>query len=229
MDHELERVVAAWRLSAASDELAKPASEETIAEAERALGRPVPDGLKTLYRFSNGMGPLGGNLTVVPLLDTERADGEEIGLVNLGDRLRSWDWPIPDEVLVFGGNGGDDQFGIWYPSGAPADGPTPVVMVGSIFEPGCLALAGTDLPKFLLAWSGYYLALLDAPTEALDALGLPDSLRRIDADGSLAPYFRWADPALPDPEPDPYSQRMDAGGVAAVIEGLRRSGGLRQP
>jgi hypothetical protein len=229
MDQAIERVLAAWRLSAARGELGEAASEGTIAEAERALGRPVPYDLKVLYRFSNGMGPLGGNLAVVPLHDTEHADGEEIGLVNLGDRLRSWDWPIPDEVLVFGGNGGDDQFGIWYPSGAPADGPTPVVMIGSIFEPGCLALAGTDLPKFLLAWSGYYLALLDAPTEALDALGLPDSLRRIDKDGSFAPYFRWADPSLPDPVPDPYSQRMDAEEIAAVIEDLRPSGDLPEP
>jgi hypothetical protein len=223
MDRAIERVLAAWRISAESDELAEPASEETIAEAERALGRPVPDDLKTLYRFSNGMGPLGGNLAVVPLLDTDHADGEEIGLVNLGDRLRGWDWPIPNEVLVFGGNGGDEQLGLWYPSGAPADGPTPVVMIGSIFEPGCLALAGTDLPDFFLAWSGYYVVLLEAPAEALDALGLPGSLRKIDADGSLAPYFRWADPSLPDPEPDPYSQRLAVEDIAAIIEELRRS------
>lgn len=216
----IHRVFAAWRLSAGSDELGEPASEETIVEAERALGRPVPDDLKTLYRCSNGMAPLGGNLTVVPLLDAERPNAEVVGLVNLSDRLRSWDWPIPDHVLVFGGNGAGDQFGLWYPLGAPADGLTPVVQIGSIFEPACLALTGTDLPHFLLAWSGYYVVITEAPPEALDALELPHTLRHISEDGSLAPYFRWADPSLPDHDPDPYARGMDAATLAQVINNL---------
>jgi len=216
----LDRVLDSWRLSGPTHQLNEPADDRTIAEAERAVGRPLPDTLKRLYRFSNGMQPLGGNLVVVPLLDAERVDTEVVGLVNLADRMRSWQWPIPDEVLVFGGNGAGDQFGLWYPHGSPSNGPIPVVMIGSIFEPACLALAGTDLPRFLIAWSGYYLVLLDAPTEALDALGLPESLRRTDADGGFAPYFRWADPSLPDPEPDPYERGMDAPGIAALIERL---------
>lgn len=205
MSNRLDIVLAAWRLSPASHQFRDPATDEAIAEAERSLGRAIPDSLKSLYRFANGMSALGGNLGVESLLDSKGG-----GLVYLGDRLRSWHWPIPEEVLMFGGNGADEQFGLWYPPGAPADGPMPVVMIGSVFEAACLALAGTDLPRFLLAWSGYYLVLDEAPTEALDALGLPEALRRLDEDASLAAYVGWADPALPDHDPDPYSRGVDA-------------------
>lgn len=216
MSEALDRVLTAWRLSPASHQLqAPPAADEAIAEAERAVGRPLPHALKALYGFGNGISALGGNLEVVPLFD-----GETGGLVDFGTTLRSSQWPIPDQVLAFGSNGADEQFGLWYPPASTADGPMPVVMIGAVFEPPCLALVGTDLPQFLRAWSGYYLVLLEAPSEALDALGLPDALRRI-PEGGMAPYFRWADPALPDPDPDPYSRGMDAQEIASVIESIQ--------
>ena len=56
---DLDRVLAAWRLSPASHQFESPADEATIAAAEAALGRALPDDLKSLYRFSDGMEPLG--------------------------------------------------------------------------------------------------------------------------------------------------------------------------
>lgn len=209
---DLERVFAAWRLSPESHELEAPADEALIAAAEQSLGRSLPDGLKALYRFSNGMAPLGGNLMVEALTESE-----DSGLVGLSERLRSWNWPIPGELMMFGTNGGGDQFGLWYPPNSASHAPTPVVMVGQVFEPASLALVGTDLPQFLRAWSGYYMILLESPIEALDALGLPESLREIDDDAGLAPYFRWADPAKADPYPDPYERGLDAAGIATLI------------
>jgi hypothetical protein len=212
-DSDLERVLAAWRLSPANSlQTAEPADEATIAAAERSLGRSLPDGLKALYRFSNGIDPLGGNLDFVPLTGSQ-----DSGLVGLSMRLRSGNWPIPDELMMFGTNGAGDQLGLWYPQDAAPDAPTPVVMVGQVFEPASLALVGTDLPQFLRAWSGYYMVLLSSPIEALDALGLPESLREIDDEAGLGPYFRWADPALADPNPDPYERGLDAAGIAALI------------
>ena len=129
----------------------------------------------------------------------EPLSGEaDSGLVGMSDRLRGWDWPIPDELLVFGTDGGGDPFGLWYPPAAESDDPAPVVRVGAIFEPICMALAGTELTRFLLGLTAYYLTLEDAPSEALDALALPEPLRVIDEDGDLAPYVRWADPELED-------------------------------
>lgn len=220
MGESLDRVLAAWGLSPAIHDLRKPASRELIAEAERRLGRAIPDALKSLYRFSDGLSALGGNLALDPLVDREGG-----GLVNLGDRLRRADWPIPDDVLVFGSNGADELFGLWYPSGARGEGPMPVVMIGSVFEPKCLALAGTDLPRFLLAWSAYYLVLLEAPTQALDALAVPDALRIGNNAWSLEPFVRWADPTLPDHDPDPYARGMDPSTLAEVINGLTSTDG----
>lgn len=208
----IERVLQAWRLSPDLHQFNEPADEATLGAAESALGRPLPAGLRALYQFSDGMAPLNGNLIVEPL-----AASEDSGLVGFSDRLRASEWPIPDEVLMFGGNGGDDLFGLWYPTGASDHAPTPVLRVGSIFEPASLALAGTDLDRFLLAWSGYYLVQDEAPVEALDALGLPAALREVDDEAGLAPYFRWADPALSDPDPDPYERGLDARGIAKLI------------
>ena len=208
----LDDVIAAWRVDPDS-ELTAPASDATIEAAERALGRPIPDELRRLYALSDGMSVVGGNLMIEPLTSGEG------GLVGLGERLRAWGWPIPDEVLVFGGNGGSDQFGMWYPNGADPTAPAPIVMIGSVFEPGSMALAGTTLTRFLRAWSAYYLIAVEAPIEALEALGVPTSLRQPDEDMDLEPYFRWADPALPE-VPDPYERGLDTAGIAAVIARL---------
>ena len=208
-------VLEAWRQSQGSSWFGAPADEATIAQVELTLGRPLPPALKSLYRLSDGMAPLDGNLMIEPM-----SGAVDRGLVGLAERLRGWDWPIPDELLVFGGNGGDDQFGLWYPQGASASDPTPVVMVGAVFEPACLALVGTDLPRFLRAWSGYYLVQGSSPAPALDALELPAELRVIDDAAGLEPYFRWADPDLPDPDPDPYAKGLDARSLAEIIHAL---------
>ena len=209
---ELATIVAAWRLAPDPWPLAPAASEAEIAAAERALGRPLPYDLRALYALCNGPNPLGGNLAVHPLSAVE---GE--GLVGMSDRLREWGWPIPDELLVFGGNGGEEQFGLWYPAGADPAASAPVVMVGAVFEPACMALAGTSLTRFLRAWSGYYLVLEDAPAAALDMLGLPAHLRTMDDEAGIAPYFSWADPDLPEPDPDPYAPGLDPDQIALLI------------
>lgn len=209
---ELSSIVAAWRLAPDSWPLPEAASDTDIADAERRLGRPLPAELRALYGISNGPNPLGGNLAIQPLSSVE---GE--GLVGMGERLRGWGWPIPDEVLVFGDNGGEEQFGLWYPAGAEADASTPVVMVGAVFEPACMVLAGTSLTRFLRAWSGYYLVLIDAPIAALDELGLPAHLRTIDDEAGVARYFAWADPDLPELDPDPYARGLDRDGIALLM------------
>jgi hypothetical protein len=206
----LSAIVEAWRLAA--DPLPPPASEAEIAGTERDLGRPLPAELRALYALCNGPNALGGNLAVHPVSPEE---GE--GLVGMGDRLREWGWPIPDELLVFGGNGGEDQFGLWYPAGTDSAAVAPVIMMGAVFEPACMALAGTSLTRFLRAWSGYYLVLVDAPVAALDALGLPAHLRSMDDEAGIGPYFSWADPDLAEPDPDPYSRGLDRDQIAALI------------
>lgn len=200
---DLDRVIAAWQEAGALHEPPRPAMPDQIGAAETALGRPLPDALRRLYEFGNGMGLMGGNLNFDSL-----AKGAS-SVVDNGRQLREWGWPIPRDLLMFGDNGAGDLFGVWYPPESRANWRTPVVMVGQIFEPASFALAGTDLAPFLRAWSGYYLQLHGAPAPALDLLGLPTHLRGIDDSYGLTPYFRWADPDLPDPDPDPYERGMD--------------------
>lgn len=201
---DIDRTIHAWRKSPTLHEVKQPASAQDFARAEVALGRPLPLDLKLIYGFSNGMGLMHGNLVFDELA------GGDASLVQNGDKLREWGWPIPDELLVFGGNGGDELFGLWYPNEAFPDWRTPVVIVGAIFEEERnFALAGTDLAPFLRAWSGHYLQISDdSPVEALDVLDLPQSLRPIDDSKGLVPYFEWADPLLPDLDPNPYERGL---------------------
>ena len=138
-------------------------------------------------------------------------------MVGFSNRLREWSWPVAEELMAFGGNGSDDLFGLWAPAESSPGDPAPVVMLGAIFEPACMAIVGTDLGGFLRAWSGYYLNLLGASAEALAHLGLPSELHDAPDDLGFTPYFEWADPTLPDHDPDPYSRGVDAAGMAALV------------
>jgi hypothetical protein len=83
-----------------------------------------------------------------------------------------------------------------------------------------MALAATNLPAFLRAWSGYFMAMMEAPEPALKALGLPKSLwvqtSSIHSQ-AIAPYLAWADPELPSKNPDSHLDRLDAEGVRALL------------
>jgi hypothetical protein len=76
-------------------------------------------------------------------------DDDDLTLANASDRLRSWEWPVPDEMVIFGSNGQDSSFGVWVPRDG---GARPIVVeIGEIFEDACLAVVGDDLEFFMLA------------------------------------------------------------------------------
>ena len=209
MTDEIGQVVAAWQTAGGVNELRRPATDAELASAEVELGRPLPATLQRLYEFSDGLSVAYGSLNVYPLLTGE------ITLVRASDQLRSWNWPIPQDVLMFGDNGGDELFGIWYPSDASPAGPTPVVMIGEVFQGPNMALVGTDLAPFLKAWSAYYLGS-ESP-ETLDALGVPAELQPSNQQLDLDAYIAWADPNLPDKHPDPYTRGLDEDTIRALV------------
>ena len=116
---------------------------------------------------------LEGNLSIYPLFGS----GNDLGLTNASAKLREWNWPIPMEVLVFGNNGSDDLFGLWYTGTQSHIFRCPVLQIGEIFLGPNMAVAGTDLVPFLYGWSLYYLILLEAETISLDILEAPNFLR----------------------------------------------------
>lgn len=213
---KLEKLIRAWQLSITLHEIHPPASEEEMLHAETILGVRIPPPLREFYLFSNGAYLLEGNLQILPLENKET----KRDLISYTQQLREWHWHIPDEVLIYGDFGGDGLLGIWLPE---THNPTyihPVLEIGEIFEPKCMALLGTSVLPFLLGWTAHYLLLLEADVKALDAIELPTSLRvqpdELD-ENLFAELRKWADPKLLDYYPNPYRQRYDAEGLRALF------------
>ena len=176
----------------------------TVAElryAEQQLGRRIPPVLHALHEMSNGAGLVGGNLNFYPLMDHKKG----FSLTRMMDMLRSWEWKLPDEVVMFADNGGESLFGYWLPRKGDPDAPCLVLE----FDMGScdMAIAGTNLLSFINGWVANYLLVEDAPLAALDALGLPRELHPTDfSEEEFARITRWADPDIPDSNPDPHAR-----------------------
>jgi hypothetical protein len=184
--------------------------------------RPIPEDLRVICAETGGEDLLGGNLRIYPL---EADDPDTLTVANASDRLRSWDWPVPDELVVFGDNGQGDSFGLWVQHDG---GARPVVVqIGAVFEDACMAVVAQDLECFLRAWGAYYGLLLGEPAqveELITELEIPEELRSLDEDGSDDEFYAvlaWACPGLPDPRPDPYERGM----TAEQVNEFARSGG----
>jgi hypothetical protein len=212
----LAKVLEAWNASAELHSPNPGASSDGLERAQSDIGRPLPADVVELYRALDGGSLLHGNLNLLPLLP----EGVTLALTTSSDLLRSWDWAIPDELLVFGDDGAGDQFGIWLPG--TRDARPLIVQVGEMYgEERTLAIVGDDLPSFLLARTAYYLMLLadeEETSEALAALDLPAHLRGLDGDGDddLFELLVWASPQLPDPRPDPYERGLTAAEVGSL-------------
>jgi hypothetical protein len=136
------------------------------------------------------------------------------------DDLRKWKWPIPPELVAFGGNGSDEHFGVWLPANPKPGYSNPVIMIGEIFEDRSFAVVGTNVCKFLTVETAILTMLClpeigeRASKKALDALGVPANLRAMDPDTEEAELYKelyeWADPAIPDHNPDPYDRGLTA-------------------
>src|SRR2546427_493444 len=184
---------AAWGASASLHYCDQPATGEEITAAEEILGGPLIPDLRALYEASDGLRLFQGSLNIVPLFE----------LVTLSDQLREWHWPIPDELLMFGDNGGDEQFGLWLPQRSRTQAPVPVIEEGEVFEPNCMAVAATSFVRFLIARTAYHLMGSGGETGALDFLGVPSTMRSDDPNHeTLTALVQWADPELVDPSPD---------------------------
>ena len=167
---------------------------------EEALGRPLPEELREFLEEAADREMLGGNLKVYPLVPPE-GDEEALALTTASGLLRSWDWPVPDEMVVFGDNGQGDSFGLWLPRDG---GARPIVVqIGEVFEDACLAVVGDDLDSFVRGWTDYYTQLGDRD---LDEEAFYEILGR-------------ANPGLPDPRPDPYERGLTA---AQIVRARRR-------
>jgi len=201
----LDTLIEIWKVSLEHHYFNPGASELELDFAEKKLGHQLPSVLRNLYSFSNGFELLHGNVQIYPLEEHEYS----LGLTTASEKLHGWGWPIASEILIIGGNGSDDLYGIWIPN---CDNPKydhPIIQIGEIFEPGCMTIVGTGLIPFLINRTAFFLQVIEAGVIPLDKMGLPMELRKDDLDESLfAEIIQWADPNLPDSCPDPYKQKL---------------------
>jgi hypothetical protein len=117
-----DRLLACWRRTEDLHTLPLPASADEIAAAEAELNLALPDLLRQIYLFSKGPWLFGGCLN----LDVLR-NPEGLGLTTSSRLLREWEWPIPEEILVFGGDGSEEVYGLWLGARDQARFPDPVL------------------------------------------------------------------------------------------------------
>lgn len=185
------------------------ASADELTEAERTLGRRLPDAAREFYAAYNGGEFIGGNIRFLPL---HPSNDIPLSLTTASDLMRSWEWPVPPEMVIFGGNGSEESYGLWLHD---QDVTNPlVVAIGENFTPDSLAIVGDNLAGFLAGHCAYYLLMFAMDGiemgPAMDALGVPSALRAAYR-GTKDDYFRllnWANPNLPDKTPDPHLRAL---------------------
>ena len=145
---------------------------------------------------------------------------------------------------MFANNGGEESFGIWLDDCNNPSFNHPIIEVGEFpDDPRCMGVAGTNLLSFLRGFSAYHLTEAEMDRDfrgedilpikkALDMLLVPQSLRGEDFDES--PHFdkistggdtrfsalrQWADPNLPDPYGDSYSQQYTIADLKKLFGG----------
>lgn len=202
MSLRISGVLSAW---AARDDMHAPnppAPHDRVAAVEHTIHRELPSAFHELYAVHDGGQWLNGNLTLLPL-----DDGSELSVARASDTYRSWGWPIPEQVVVFGNDGCGDPFGVWLPTSRVRP---LIVTVGAIFEPDCMGLVGDDLAAFLVARTAYYLLPQDHATiDGLDALEVPESLRALPPDdATFARLIQWASPTISPDLISPYTARL---------------------
>ena len=201
---KMQRVLKAWELSKELHyEYPVPAAtSETLTEAERVLGYHLPESMRTLYLTHNGGGFLGGNVNHWPLFPF---DENPLAITTGTAQLREWNWDLPPELLVIGDDGSDGTYGLWIDDPLSLE---PIVLEVD-GTGGAFAVVGDDLASFLVGRSAFYLLGyasngLDL-TATLDTLEVPSELRRMDlGDEQYHAVFRWANPNLPEIDPDSY-------------------------
>ena len=216
----------AWQATEIDPSVNPPATEAEIQAAEEKIGAPLPQSLCEVYQLFDG--GWAWELDFYPL--NFPPDNSPFALTNSNEKYIEYGWHIPKEIRLFAGDGGGGGFGIWLLACGNSIYNHPVIEVGELSGEGCMGVAGTNLLSFLSGWSAFQLVMKedselwkvelgedkDAPNRlqriqtALDTRKVPQSLRsehhHEDPDENFAQLRKWADPLLPDPYGNSYSQ-----------------------
>ena len=218
----LQTLIDAWKSAGVYHDVEPPATEAEIQAAEATIGAQLPTSLREIYPLFNG-GWI-WELDFYPL--NIPPDNSPFAVTNSNEKYIEYEWHIPKEIRLFASMGGEEAFGIWLPATGNPIYDHPIIEVGFITGEGCMGWVGTNLLSFLRGWSAFQLVMRendelwavelgedkDAPNRlqriqtALNTLEVPQSLRGDNFDDQMAPFRKWADPQLPDPYGNSYSQ-----------------------
>jgi SMI1/KNR4 family protein SUKH-1 len=106
---DLSSLISCWQATHERHILNAGASDEEIVSVERELSLRLPESIRELYRFSDGLTLFGGELSIYPL----RNATNELSLSRVTPWLRESNWPIPESVLIFGSTGTGEPIGLW--------------------------------------------------------------------------------------------------------------------
>ena len=221
----IQTLLDAWIKSGAYHNVHPPATETEIEAAEKKIGATLPNLLREVYSLFNGGWTW--ELGFFPLMPPP----EHFALTNANEKYIEYELPVPQEIRLFAGMGGEEAFAIWLPACSNPIFSHPIIEVGELpGEEGCMGLAGTNLVSFLQGWSAYHLVCderdeaedgekLSQIQTALDMLKVPRSLRGDNFDDLLTSFKGWADPQLPDPDGHSYNQRYTIADLKRLFDG----------
>jgi hypothetical protein len=192
-------------------------------EGEHEIGSPtsgpelavIPAALRPFYQKMNGAALFDGDL----IFFAAGGSLDEDGTVQHASRLaREAEWPIPQEVVLFGRDTGGEVLGVWTGPRDAAKYPSPVVLTGLVFQPAAHALLATSFERYLLTTTVWHCLDTEYAEAAFSAFRVPGSLRAADLDDLDAEaWFAWADPALPALPGDPYQEPLTGEQIRTML------------
>ena len=216
----IETLVACWGASGEWHSVNPPVTELEIKAAETKIGALLPPPLREVYRLFNG-----GTSFEMDFLSLEPTplDDDDRGLTNANEKSIEWGWRLPQEIRLFASSGAGEDYGIWLSETSNPIFNHPIIEVGMLPEAeGCMGVVGTNLTSYLRGRAVYYFVdeerkaltgdgeKLKAIQTALATLEVPQSLRakyhHEDPYENFVQLRKWADPNLPDPAGNSYSQ-----------------------
>ena len=213
---ELKELIQLWQVTSSLHSFNPPVNQKDLQQAEAKLAFHLPPPLRELYLYSNGMSLFRGSLSIYPLLSTNGKDG----LDSVTTQCREW-FQIPPDVLVFGNNGSDEHYGFWTSRPPIVTFSCPIVEIGELYvDPACMAVVATDLLPFLFGETAFFSLVSELGGDVLDIIDLPEELR-VDRSQVNNKHFakirKWADPMLPDPDPEPYTKGLNTNQIQKLF------------
>jgi hypothetical protein len=190
--------------------LEKPTEKTDIENFESFHHMKLPPEILAFYGTTNSLHVFNNCLRIEPLISENG-----FSVSNASDLHRSWQWPVPLEMYIFGDDGSGSPFGFWISGNTP--GITPIVQMGEIFEPECMTICALSFSSFLI--SQFSFRLLEEDRENIDIVKkfVPNMKSGVQSDGLLKEVSIAIDPSLEKLHLDPYEDKLSREDIEEFI------------